>query len=161
MTEPSTLTDSSGPPHVDPSIAASTKRRSPEHWIFLVFALLGLTVFLVLGFLTPDERGFGTHEKLGLPPCGMMELAGIPCPGCGVTTSVSLAANGRFLDSFVNQPFGFLFALASAAFIVWAIVSHFRGRDLFDTIQNLRMGRWSIGVVLVMLISWVYKIVQL
>lgn len=117
---------------------------------------------IVLGALiSPDERGYGTHEKLGLPPCGMMEWTGIPCPGCGVTTSVALAANGRFLDSFINQPFGLLCAIGGVFFALWAIWSHFRGRDIYAAVRQFRLGRWGIWLGVAMGIAWVYKVVQL
>lgn len=59
--------------------------KSLGHWLVLGTAALGLAVWLVLAlFVTPDERGYGTHEKLGLPACVSMKVLGVPCPGCGV-----------------------------------------------------------------------------
>jgi len=117
---------------------------------------------IVLGtFISPDDRGYGTHEKLGLPACAMMEITGIPCPGCGVTTSVALAANGRFLDSFINQPFGLLCAIGGVIFALWAFWSHVRGRDIYATVREFRLGRWSLWLGVAMAIAWVYKIVVL
>ena len=134
--------------------------RHPEHWLLLSAAIVVPIAFVVLGMLSPDDRGFGTHEKLGLPPCGMMEYTGVPCPGCGVTTSVSLFANGRFVDSFVNQPFGFAFAILSIVFSVWAFVQHFKKRDLFVEFRALKLRYWGLAVGLVAAVAWVYKIVQ-
>lgn len=124
-------------------------------------ACLVVVAFVVLGaFVSPDERGFGTHEKLGLPPCGILKVTGIPCPGCGVTTSVSLAASGQFADSFVNQPFGLFFALSSAAFALFAFWTHFRGKDLYEIVRKLRFRRWGIAIGIAMGVSWIYKVIQ-
>ena len=119
-------------------------------------ALLLLVAFAV--WIEPDPRGFGTHEKLGLPSCKMMEWWGIPCPGCGVTTSVDLAARRRFLASIRNQPFGFLVAIGLPLGALWAITGHFRGRDLYRDLYSLKMGRWGIWLGAALFAAWLYKI---
>lgn len=101
------------------------------HWVLLVLSVLAPLVVLSLGaLLDPDPRGHGTHEQLGIPPCAAMFLYGIPCPGCGVTTAVTLVGEGSIASAFVVQPFGALLALGSfvaGAFALWAAL---RGRDL-------------------------------
>jgi len=165
--KPSTLNIGLSPhygPLVDSSQANIGKKatRAPEHWMLLTMAVAVAIGFVVLGvFIAPDERGYGTHEKLGLPSCVMMDVTGIPCPGCGVTTSVALAANGRFAESFINQPFGLFCALAGALFVLWAFWTHFRGRDIYSGVRKIRLGRWGIRLGIAMAVAWVYKIVQL
>ena len=75
---------------------ASTSKKRREH--FLVAALVLSPVALSL-WLVPDPRGYGTHEQLGLPPCGFRLLTGIPCPGCGGTTAFVLSTQGRFTEA--------------------------------------------------------------
>ena len=124
-----------GPPVNEPlntqgEASSQREKRAPEHWILLSMAAATLLGLIVLGvFVAPDDRGYGTHEQLGLPACGVMKVTGIPCPGCGVTTSVALAASGRFADSFVNQPFGLLTALAGAFFVLYSAWTHFSGGE--------------------------------
>src|SRR5204863_10072293 len=91
-----------------PVSIARAGKRSQEHWLLLVGSLGALVIFVVLAlWIRPDPRGFGTHEQLGLPACKMMEWTGIPCPGCGVTTSLALFGRGRFFAALHNQPLGF------------------------------------------------------
>ena len=61
--------------------------------------MLGCLVFAVAAILSPyDADGrplsHGTHRQLGLPPCAMRLLTGLPCPSCGMTTSSSLFMHG-------------------------------------------------------------------
>lgn len=140
-----------------PSTPTAT-RRSLEHWVLLGATLLGALALIVLGlWITPDPRGFGTHEQLGMPPCHFLAWTGIPCPGCGVTTSVSLAAHGDFTASFWNQPFGLVVALTLPLAAVTALVQHARGRDLGETLRALRPGWCAILIGLAALGGWIWK----
>ncbi len=44
--------------------------------------------------------------------CGLQRTAGVPCPGCGLTRSVTSSLHGEFLWAFAYNPFGPAFALA-------------------------------------------------
>lgn len=117
-------------------------------------------VFWLLFQLDPDPRGFGTHEKLGLDPCFPMEHWNVPCPGCGVTTSVSLATRGHLWDSFVNQPFGFTIAILMGLYVFVIPILHFRGVDLARWLES-PPPRWVVvsGSVL-MVAAWAWKFAQ-
>jgi hypothetical protein len=53
--------------------------------IFVLLGGFGLIALLATArWLTPDARGLGTHEQLGLPPCGFYLWYGLPCPSCGM-----------------------------------------------------------------------------
>lgn len=130
-----------------------------EHWLVLGFALGAVGLLVVLGVLVdPDPRGFGTHERLGLPTCKPMEWWSVPCPGCGVTTSVTLAAHGHFLAALVNQPFGLVTALALPVFSGWAVVGAVRGRNLARELSRWRIGWWAAALGGLMVVSWIYKL---
>jgi hypothetical protein len=134
-------------------------RRSFEHWAILTLAALGVIGLLVLGtFATPDERGYGTHEQLGLPSCKSIEWLGIPCPGCGVTTSISLVAHGRFGDGPRNQPLGFALAFAIPLFALWALRAHRRGRDLYVELCLPRRRTLAGWTGLIVVVAWAWKI---
>ena len=134
-------------------------RRGAEHWLVLGATLAALVVLVAAGlFLEPDERGYGTHERLGLLPCMPMELWNVPCPGCGVTTSVTHAARGEIWSSIRTQPFGFLVALGMVGCAGWAVVGHLCGRDLWSDTRRLNGARWlSVGAFLLAL-AWMYKL---
>jgi len=134
-------------------------RRTTEHWVLLGSAPVIAIGFVVAGlWLAPDPRGYGTHERLGMLPCLTMKLWHVPCPGCGVTTSVVLAAHAHLIASAMNQPFGFLVALALAAFVIWAPIAHLRGRDLWVDLTGVRLGCWGPLAGAFLVLSWIYKI---
>ena len=90
-------------------------------------------LFLVAGFglamsLDPDPRGFGTHQRLGLPPCTTRALFGIPCPSCGMTTSFANFVRGRFLQAARANTSGLLLAVVCAGQLPWIAASVARGR---------------------------------
>jgi len=62
-------------------------------------AIAGLLVFTLAAMIWPyDHAGMpyshGTHRQLGLPECSLRSTLGLPCPSCGLTTSVSLLVHG-------------------------------------------------------------------
>jgi hypothetical protein len=134
-------------------------QRSAEHWVLLAGASAAALVLLAFGlWVEPDPRGYGTHERLGLPPCLPMQLWHVPCPGCGVTTAFALAAHGRVLSSLANQPLGCVIALSIPLTLVWAWSVHVRGRDLRSELGRLRTWPLAILLVLLGLAAWVYKL---
>lgn len=139
--------------------ASVRARRPAEHWLVLALALVAVAGVVVLATLVePDPRGYGTHEKLGLPPCRMLDWTGFPCPGCGVTTSIALAAHGHIAAAWHNQPFGLVVALLAPLAALWALVQHLRGRDLARELSRLRPGWWGIGAGLAAAAGWAWKI---
>jgi hypothetical protein len=155
----SASTSEEDPPFVEALVEAPPKRRSLEHWLVLCVPLAGLALIAVFAFLVePDARGFGTHERLGLPSCKSMDWFGVPCPGCGVTTSVALASRGRFLDSMRNQPFGLVVVLGILAGSIWALRGHFLDRNLYSDLVAIRVRPWAIGLGTVLAICWIYKL---
>jgi len=142
-----------------PEGASETPARGGAHWLVLLGFIGGTLAMVLLAFVaTPDARGHGTHEQLGLSPCRMMQWTGIPCPGCGVTTSVTLAAQGHPWQSFLVQPFGLLTALALPLLTLWSIVEHRRGVDLYRKIAEARKA-WIWWTLTVCALAWTYKIV--
>lgn len=116
-------------------------------------------VLLFVGrLLHPAPAGVGTHQQLGLPPCGFLHFTGIPCPGCGLTTSVTYAAHLRFYESIATQPFGFVvFLLAMLSIPVSIYLIH---RQIpYSELLNFRGRKFSIYLLLALfLFSWLYKI---
>ena len=123
------------------------------------WSVLLLCGFAVAWGVEPDPRGFGTHERLGLPPCTFRTLVGQPCPSCGMTTSFANFVRGRFAAAVQANIAGSCLAALCAAQIPWAWVS-------------VRTGRWwriarpdaaalwiAVGLAGICVAEWIARIV--
>jgi len=140
---------------------AAPLARAWAHRLLLLIALLcPLLMGAVAYSLEPDPRGYGTHEQLGLAACASMRHLNLPCPGCGVTTAVTLAYRGRLASSLGTQPFGFLLAVSALVAAPWALAVHLRGRDL----TVLLGGGAAVALVKLagaaLALGWVYTLVR-
>jgi len=127
----------------------------------LAAAVLGgcLLLFAVASRLEPAAGGVGTHEQLGLAPCGMMMLWGVPCPTCGMTTAFAHVAHGQLASAFHAQPAGFALAIAIGLAAIAAGGTLVTGRTY--RVNSFRLSPTGVGfaVVCSLLFGWVYKIV--
>jgi hypothetical protein len=74
-----------------------------------------VAVFVVAARLHPDGLHQGTHQQLGLPPCGFVVVSGLPCPTCGMTTAFAHTIRGHLLQAAHAQVAGLLLALGTLA----------------------------------------------
>ncbi len=139
-----------------PEAPASSRFRT--RLIAGLIAVGGGGVLALAMYLEPDSRGYGTHEGLGLLPCGMILTSGIPCPTCGMTTAFALMMNGRPVAAFVAQPAGAALCLATiGAFFGsgWCLVA---GRTPRVPWERINAFRWMIGFGVVLVGGWAFKI---
>lgn len=119
---------------------------------------ISLGLLLVAASLSPDPSGTGTHQKLGLPPCGFQAATGLPCATCGMTTSFAHAANGRLDRSLAAQPAGATLALLTAMIAVTSAVTLITGASLEPLARRLLRPRWlAVGIGWILLI-WVVMV---
>jgi hypothetical protein len=132
-------------PAIDRAVAAA---------IFLIAAgIVGLLLTL-----NPDPRGIGTHEQLGMAPCGWAQgPEGIPCPTCGVTTAACQLVHLHPVDAVLTQPFGVALALTGLALAATAVFCLVRQRAFLELIAWLPYGTILVGLTLLGLASWLYK----
>ncbi len=127
-----------------------------------VAALVAVGCCAVLGlaaWLTPDERGYGTHEQLGFGKCGMLITTGLPCPTCGMTTAFAYAVRGRLIRAFLAQPAGLVLALATAAGALGAAWVVAAGRMPPVRMPMITPYRLFFGLLVLLAGSWAFKIV--
>ena len=125
-------------------------------------AVLGscILLFAVASRLEPATGGTGTLEQLGLAPCGMMMLWGVPCPTCGMTTAFAYAARGWWGSAFHAQPAGLTLAIAVGLAAIAAARTLVTGRTYRVNWFRLSPTGVGVGAVGLLLSGWVYKIVM-
>ena len=120
-------------------------------------ALTALPLFLLMtaGQLEPSPIGMGTHQQLGLPPCTMRMLAGIRCPGCGMTTSWSYFMHGQWRESVAANLGGFMLAVYSLVFAAVCGRVGLTGRmPSFELQRVLGLGLLAIAAVTIATWGW-------
>ncbi len=125
-------------------------------------AVLVLVGCIALGslcaWLKPDDSWIGTSSQLGLAPCSLPTLVGIPCPTCGMTTAFAHAIRGEWLASFRAQPAGFVGALAIGVIGIVALDVLVTGKVWLINWYCVSSG-WVVAILAGLFIAgWCYKI---
>jgi Protein of unknown function (DUF2752) len=126
--------------------------------LYLLGAGLSAALLIIARLLRPSVDGVGTHRQLGLPPCAFLHFTGIPCPGCGLTTSVAHAARLHFYESIITQPFGLIVFIAAILTIPLSIY-FMRRRVPLSKIGGLPGRNPALySMIVFFILSWLYKI---
>jgi 4-amino-4-deoxy-L-arabinose transferase-like glycosyltransferase len=97
-------------------------------WLLAGGAAVLVGGFVLSAWLQPDPRGFGTHQGLGLPPCGFRVWFGVLCPSCGSTTSFAHFVRGEWDSAIRSNAGAFGMACLCAAAIPWLLFGAATGR---------------------------------
>lgn len=136
----------------------------PRRWAFHVLMLAISLPVIGLSFLLYLDGP--THVvipwfDMPLPPsCGMQQVLGLDCPGCGLTRSFIALAHGDLNASLAFNPGGFLvfgLALFQIPYRIAQLYRVWSGEKPWD-LTTMSLWFWSlIGVVLIF--QWVVKMV--
>ena len=117
-----------------------------------------LAMLIVAACISPESKGHGTHEQLGMAPCPFLAATGTPCMTCGMTTAFSLATHGSALKAIVVQPVGALVALGATVGFWGCMHVAIFGSRLGRIASPLLTPRMVTIAGAVWGVSWVYKI---
>ena len=123
-------------PRPRPQFTKVELRELARHELPLFLFLTAVVVCSL--YLKPSPDLYGTHTQLGLPPCPMMAIFHVRCPGCGLTTSFSATAHGKFAMAFRAHPAGPFLWLGTVIGAIYYLV------------QLLSLRRCSLGLSLAM-----------
>ncbi|MBX7169090.1 MAG: DUF2752 domain-containing protein [Pirellulales bacterium] len=139
--------------------ASETSRALPPRLRFgCGLAGLGLLALLcVAAWLTPNARGLGTHQQLGLPPCTFLTLFGQRCPACGMTTAWAHAVRGQFAAAAAANLGGTLLAVAAALGAPWLLAVALRGRWLLGVPREEVLAVGAGVFVALTLLDWAVR----
>ena len=161
-----------GPAREGPAQTASARYRPPppgSWWqlagfgdtssriTWAVLFALPFAVMVTAASLVPSEAGHGTHTQLGLPPCGFLVVTGIPCPGCGLTTSFSHMIRAQVVGAAHANPFGVLLFLVSFFTIPISAYGFVRRLPVVETLERLHFEKWAILLAVTSILVWVIR----
>jgi hypothetical protein len=129
-------------------------------WLAGGISLACLIVLLVAAYLEPDPAGVGTEARLGMSTCNFLERTGLPCAGCGMTTSFSHFVRLHLFTAIYVQPAGALLAVATVATFWIAGVIAVTGRPVHRLISRPLQGHGAKIAVLSVaffLLAWGWK----
>ncbi len=127
----------------------------------MILVLAGFSLLGLLGIarcLVPDPSGMGTHRQLGLPPCGLVQAFGIPCPSCGMTTSWAYLTRGQISESLSANPAGTLLGLTALVFGMWLAICGLSGRWVLGLPGPPVLGAIAAAIVLATTVNWIVQI---
>ena len=125
---------------------------------WLGVAALSVAVLGVALALEPDPRGFGTHQQLGLPPCGFQWLTGFLCPGCGLTTSFAYGVRGNWVQAALANPIGLALFIGVCLSIPVGVLSAVRGWSFGDVIDRFALDRWALVFAVAAVLVWIARV---
>lgn len=142
-------------PHVPLHHSSLSRLHRASLAAFGVFLFSG---FALAGFLKPNPQGFGTHQSLGLPPCSMKVMFGVPCPSCGMTTSFAHLVRGQIPSSLRANAAGTLLAGVCVVTMCWCFATAKTGRYvwLHDPATVFAYGLSIVAVLT--LIYWIWRL---
>lgn len=121
---------------------------------FLLVSAVGLS-------LTPHPDGFGTHRALGLPKCLFLEWTGLPCPGCGLTTSFTLLLHGQWREAFAAHALGPLLYAAFGVAAVFSLAEYFGRSTLISALLRGAKMPWAYAALSLYLGAWALRLASI
>lgn len=125
-------------------------------WLLLFVA--SSAVLLAARWVVPSPTGLGTHEQLGLPPCGFLLLAGLPCPACGLTTSFAHMARLDLGAALHAHPVGPLMFALCVLLVPLSLRASTQADSLIGFIERTQADRVSLWVACALLAAWVGRL---
>jgi Protein of unknown function (DUF2752) len=120
--------------------------------------LLVLALLIVARSVEPSNRGFGTHEQLGLPPCTWKLLFDRPCPSCGMTTAWSLATRCRVIEAAEVNLAGLMLAIIALAYLPACCYFSWYGQSSRGGWFSMVVGTSLLASLAIAGVQWLWRI---
>ncbi len=136
--------------------SAGDRRR---YWLVLPAAFIFISA--VGRILDPNPSGLGTHRALGLPKCLFLEWTGLPCPGCGLTTSFTHLLHGQWREAFAAHALGPLLFAALALAAGLSLFEYFDRKTPLSGLLNGAKMPWAYAALTVFLGTWALRLASI
>jgi hypothetical protein len=139
-----------------------TSFQSPLKIIFIDRKKAGIAVpawpFLALSFFLLGTAAFVVKKWFvaWIPTCGLHKMTGLACPTCGASRMAFFFLEGKFIDSFLVQPFMFMVLVFFTVWIVSGMISFLFGKLMFIELSPFWQKYFWVPLVVLFLLNWVY-----
>lgn len=147
-----------GLPADNPFARGDCKLRWLDRLVLMTLASVLAAMLATAWRLSPDPRGMGTHQQLGLAPCTVVQWFGIRCPSCGMTTSWTHAMHGELIQAARVNAGGTLLALVSMVSVPWLLAAGVAGRWLVTRPRETWLFGTALAVMVVTLVQWAVRV---
>ncbi|MDD5327638.1 MAG: DUF2752 domain-containing protein [Phycisphaerae bacterium] len=104
------------------------------------------------------------HYKINLWPfpCGFKQRYNLPCPTCGVTTSVTAFARGKIAESFYAQPAAALLCCVLAISTILALFISVSGIyfSFLDRLFEIKIKYLIIALAIIAAAGWAFTLIR-
>jgi hypothetical protein len=124
-----------------------------RHWQMLLLCTFAAVGAFCLRLGAGDRVLLRLPWDIPVPPlCPLHEYLGIPCPGCGLTRSFILLAEGKFVKAFEMNRVGFVLGVMVPVQFPYRIVAILRPQRA--TLPRRWGNRIAAVVVAMLLLNW-------
>lgn len=141
------------------SYAWRVPRQNLPRIISTMIFLLATSLIAALAYLTPSKTGFGTHTQLIPIPCMFRQLLHVPCPSCGVTTSLSCILHGQFIDSLRAHPLGFFFFAIMIIIMIASLIGIIKNYSWWRVLEKKWLHISVIYGISALFIVWLLRLI--
>jgi hypothetical protein len=146
----------SPPPRALPRSALSPVQLRRRHWDMLLIAVATIILAFCLRIVQGDRVAWWFLPRWPLPhTCMPRAWFGVECPGCGLTRSFILLAQGQWTEAWHQHHLGWLFALATVLQIPYRLCCLRYGWVL----PRLAAKTVSHGLIALLIINWLLGLV--
>ena len=117
-----------------------------------------LTLLITAFLLTPAQKGFETHTQLGLSKCFLVQVAGIRCPSCGMTTSWSYLTKGNLLGALSANTGGTLLGFVVMVSAPYLLIAGLVGRWPYRQPNEIYVAITALAVLVVTMTDWTVRL---
>jgi hypothetical protein len=144
---------------VTPLESWSKGRLSRTARLLLFLAAAGVaTMLFIAARLTPDPHGYGTHQKLGLPPCTFLAIFRRPCPSCGMTTAWAHVVRGQLASACRANAGGAILAIVAMLAVPAMLLAAVTGRWRGPTPGGMPLLVGGIALAAVIIAQWIWRL---
>jgi|LSQX01.2.fsa_nt_gb hypothetical protein len=117
--------------------------------------IVAVAVLIAARLLPPEPDGYGTHQRLLMPPCLFRAATHLPCPLCGLTTAFARTGRGDFTGAFEAHLLGPMLYVSTVVIALSCLLALISGarvlQKIVDALYSPMLAYW---LAVMLIIAW-------